>query len=61
MKCPYAVNIQQYTQSMNGYDEDGNLVNESTMMVELHPFADCLKEECAAWRDGACGYKGAVP
>lgn len=61
MKCPYAVNVQQYTQSVNEYDEEGNLVNESTMMLEFHPFAECPEMECAAWQDGRCQYKGAVP
>lgn len=61
MKCPYTVdqtvqiNVNLYT-----FDESGNCTKHRHELVEQRDLMDCLREECAAWRDGRCEYRGAV-
>lgn len=61
MKCPY--NIDQTVQinvNRYDYDENGNCTKHRHKLVEQRTLADCVKEDCAAWRDGHCEYRGAV-
>ena len=61
MKCPYnsdqtmQININRYA-----FDENGNCTSHQHKLVEQRALMDCLREECAAWRDGRCEYRGAV-
>lgn len=61
MKCPYnsdqtvQINVNCYT-----FDENGNCTKHRHKLVEQHDLMDCLQEECAAWRDGHCEYRGAT-
>lgn len=61
MKCPYncgetvQINVNRYKM-----DESGNCIAHRHRLVEQHALMDCLREECAAWQDGRCQYRGAV-
>lgn len=61
MKCPYnildvaQININEFT-----YDEAGNCTRQAHRLVEQKDLMDCLREDCAAWRDGRCDCRGAV-
>lgn len=61
MKCPYAIDqTVQINVNCYEYNENGNCVKHRQKLVEQHGLMDCLKENCAAWRDGHCEYRGAV-
>jgi hypothetical protein len=55
MKCPYNVSIET-EQTVFEYDKFGFQVFQQTIVKSEMP--DCIKEECAAWCDGKCHYKG---
>ena len=61
MKCPYTIdqtaqtNVNQYE-----YNENGACILHRHILIEQHDLMDCLKEECAAWKNGRCEYRGAV-
>lgn len=61
MKCPYnsdqtvQINVNHYT-----FDENGNCTEHRHKLVERRDLMDCLREDCAAWCDGRCEYRGAV-
>lgn len=58
MKCPYCPVIQDVTQQKYEYDDDDENLSIVTIISNQTPtFLDCLKEECAAFRDGQCHYK----
>lgn len=61
MKCPYTIldTVQTNTERY-GFDENGNCISRRHTLVEQRDLMDCLKEECAAWQDGRCQYRGAV-
>ena len=61
MKCPYTIaeSVQQNV-NLYQYSETGNCTSHVHRLVEQHELMDCLKEECAAWQDGRCQYRGAV-
>ena len=56
MKCPYAVNRHNVSQTDFQYDENGNQTFQQTIDHNTAEFVDCLKEDCGAWRDGCCRY-----
>ena len=56
MKCPYAVNRHNVSQTVFRYDESGNQTFQQTIDHNTAEFVDCLEENCSAWRDGRCQY-----
>lgn len=56
MKCPYAVNRLNVSQTDFQYDESGNQTFQQTIDHNTAEFVDCLEENCGAWRDGRCRY-----
>lgn len=56
MKCPYAVNRHNVSQTVFQYDESGNYTFQQTIDHNTAEFVDCLEENCGAWRDGRCQY-----
>ena len=58
MKCPYTVDSHQHTQDTYEYDDEGRVVAEIRKVIEKRPFVDCVENNCAAWSDGRCNYRG---
>lgn len=56
MKCPYAVNRHNVSQTAFQYDDDGVQTFQQTIEHNTAEFVDCLKDECGAWRDGRFQY-----
>lgn len=56
MKCPYNITVQQRTVHKYEHDTDGRIASEEIVLVETHPFVDCLQQECGAWQNGRCCY-----
>nr|DAV20556.1 MAG TPA: hypothetical protein [Caudoviricetes sp.] len=52
MKCPYL--IKQVLQDIWANNEAGN--NGKTIQALAQVHTDCIKEQCAAWRDSQCKY-----
>ena len=58
MKCPYRYgNVSQAVEYIYEYNENGEMSSCTHKLIETHQMEQCLQEECAAWRDGHCGYK----
>ena len=58
MKCPYAVSRHTVTQTTFEYDEDRAETFRQTIEKNTAEFSECPKEDCGAWQDGRCGYRG---
>lgn len=58
MKCPYAVDRRTVAQTSFEYNEDGALTFQQTVENNTASFVECLREECGAWQDGRCRYRG---
>ena len=58
MKCPYTANYRIITQCSREYDEDGQMTISTDIQNQEVQLIDCLKEECAAYKDGQCNYRG---
>lgn len=59
MKCPYIIKIvAQQNQNHDEYDENGYNIFHRHELVESKMMMDCLKAECAAWKNDQCFYKG---
>lgn len=58
MKCPYNIEITQICQSAYFYKDEDKIASVITGLSEQHRFTECLKEECAAYKNGECTYKG---
>ena len=58
MKCPYAVDRRTVAQTSFEYDEEGVEIFRQTVEDKTASFLDCLREECGAWQDGRCQYRG---
>lgn len=56
MKCPYICNIEQVNQNKYEFDEEGRNNFHEHKLVEIKIFAQCLKEECGAWRNDKCNF-----
>ena len=46
MKCPYAVNRRNVSQTDFQYDESGNQTFQQTIDHNTAEFVDCLKDDC---------------
>lgn len=59
MKCPYfsktedGIAVEKYKHD----SETDHIVQMSRTYHSEWQMAECIKEECAAWRDGRCHYK----
>ena len=58
MKCPYAVNRDIISQSSYEYDEEGRQTVTTEIIHNDANFVNCMKEECGAYKNGRCNYKG---
>ena len=58
MKCPYAVDRRTVMQTSFEYNEEGAEVFRQTVENNTASFVECLREECGAWQDGRCRYRG---
>lgn len=58
MKCPYTCCVQDVTQTLFEYDEDGKLKIDTLISKQTPEYIDCIEEECAVYYDGKCHYKG---
>jgi hypothetical protein len=54
MICPYAVNRVIKTEIK--YDDEGK--ETESIQVQFAKFLLCAQEECGAWKDGRCAYRG---
>ena len=61
MKCPYNIlDVAQTNTDRYTYNELGNCTTHTHQPIEQRDLMDCLRDECAAWQDGRCQYRGAV-
>ena len=60
MKCPYCCDRNTIQQIAYDYDDEGRVTVQNLVEHNDLELMDCLREECGAWRDGRCGYVGAV-
>uniref|UniRef100_UPI004028699B hypothetical protein n=1 Tax=Eubacterium sp. TaxID=142586 RepID=UPI004028699B len=58
IKCPYNRITSEYTKFGYEYFDDGNLSSCDQLFIQGGVFQECLKEECAAWYNGHCNYRG---
>ena len=58
MKCPYNVNYQIVTQSKMEYNDEGQMTINTDIQNQTVQMIECIKEECAAFEDGKCRYRG---
>lgn len=68
MKCPYltiTTNILIYSEpKLSEYEAEASTIDDTLILADqdwtrtdiVRP-TECLKDECGAWRDGACHYK----
>lgn len=57
MICPYIVHRRLVVQLVRSFDDEidtGHEYVENNLAVCM----ECQKENCAAWQDGKCNYKG---
>lgn len=60
MKCPYCCDRHTIQQVAYDYEEEGRVSVQNLIEHNTTELMDCLREECGAWKDGHCGYVGAV-
>ena len=58
MKCPYAVHRKIVTKYEYEYDEDGKTTEAKEVSTSQAFLIDCVEDECGAWQNGKCNYKG---
>lgn len=58
MKCPYAVTRKLMQKIVYTYDDDGQQIEQQTFETNLAEYVQCLEQECAAYQDGRCCYRG---
>lgn len=58
MICPYIVHRRVVSQLSRSLDEDMNDTGHEYVENNLACCMECQKENCAAWQDGKCNYKG---
>lgn len=58
MKCPYMTNETSQLVQRYAYDSDGVMIKLGEISKTIVEPTDCLREDCAAWNDGKCNYKG---
>lgn len=59
MKCPYAITRIVTIHYENHFDENDRNDFSNSTETNAAIFVNCQKENCGAWQDGKCNYKGA--
>ena len=58
MKCPYIqkqITLEECTQE---FDDNQCCTSLTTATVKSIELPECLKENCGAWNNGRCAYRG---
>ena len=58
MKCPYIQRQITVEETVQDFDDNFNCTAITTETVKNIELPDCLREDCAAWNDGRCAYRG---
>ena len=58
MKCPYIQKQVTVEETAQEFDDNFNCTDITTTTVKNIELPDCLREDCAAWNDGHCAYRG---
>ena len=58
MKCPYIQRQITVEETAQEFDDNFNCTAITTETVKNIELPDCLREDCAAWNDGRCAYRG---
>jgi hypothetical protein len=58
MKCPYIQRQITVEETVQDFDDNFNCTAITTETVKNIELPDCLKENCGAWNDGRCAYRG---
>ena len=58
MKCPYIQRQITVEETAQEFDDNFNCTDITTTTVKNIELPDCLREDCAAWNDGHCAYRG---
>ena len=58
MKCPYIQKSITVEETAQEFDDNFNCTAITTETVKNIELPDCLREDCAAWNDGHCAYRG---
>lgn len=59
MICPYNLQIEtEYHFENCDYGEEGHLEKDRYTTMRRYIMAECLKENCGAYRNGECHYNG---
>lgn len=58
MKCPYIQKSITVEETAQEFDDNFNCTAITTETVKNIQLPDCLREDCAAWSDGRCAYRG---
>lgn len=57
MECPYITDCFTIEETTNDF-EDGCCKSGTTITKNFVTPHNCLREDCAAWNDGRCAYRG---
>lgn len=58
MKCPYIQKQITVEETKQEFDDNQCCTAITTKTIKNIELPDCLKEDCAAWNDGRCTYRG---
>ena len=58
MKCPYIQKQVTVEETAQEFDDNQCRTEITTKTVKNIELPDCLREDCAAWNDGRCAYRG---
>ena len=58
MKCPYIQKSITVEETVQDFDDNFTCTAITTETVKNIELPDCLREDCAAWNDGHCAYRG---
>jgi hypothetical protein len=58
MKCPYLIANNQIVTYTYNYDENNNNTSSNQSLIETRTMNACLENDCAAFQDGKCNYRG---
>lgn len=58
MKCPYIQKQVTVEETAQEFDDNQCCTDITTNTIKNIELPDCLREDCAAWNDGRCAYRG---
>lgn len=58
MKCPYIQKEVTFEETANEFNDSQCCVGGTTKTIKNIKLPDCLKENCGAWQNGHCNFKG---